>query len=1079
MVRDGYYRYPAIFKDTVVFVSEGDLWRVDLPHPTARRLTFNKGAIKSPVFSPDGLHIAFTSSDEGTCEVYVMSANGGERKRLTYMGDDSQVLCWTKEGIYFSSSYGQPFAKYNVIWRIDGDGGLPERLDIGPANYISFKGDTLKNGAVLQRHGYREYGYWKRYRGGTAGDIWIDPTGKGTFNRLLDLKADLARPLWVGDKIIFISDHEGIGNLYQCDIRGQNIKRLTHHKDYYVRSPNTDGHRVVYHAGGDLWVLDLKTEKSTFVKIDYYSDCPERSRKCFNASQYLQGYSLHPKGNHLAVVTRGKACTFDNWEGPVIQVGKQEGIRYRLPTWLPDGKRLVLVSDDAGEENFQIYDVQTAHMISEPKKALDVGRILYIMANPKQDTAIIFNHRHEIWFLDLKTWATKRIDHSAYHVPTGGSWSPDGKWFTYGASKTRQKMVIKLFEAASKKVVEITNPVLIDESPVFDPEGKFIYFISHRHFDPVMDAMHFELSFAYGAKIYAIPLQKDTPTPFLKIPSPLAEEEDKKKDKKAQKEKEEDSKEAEKEIKVTVDLEGIQHRLLEFPIGAGSYSHLIAAKGKIYFISYALEGVLEVKSDEGELHSSLEVFDFETLKTDSVLNDVLDVQISDNSEMLLVWVSKRLRAFKVGEKPEEDATPSKKSGWIDLNRIKLMVTPSAEWGQMFKEAWRLQRDHYWTPDMSEINWISVYDRYAPLLERVNTREEFSDLVWEMQGELGTSHAYVFGGDLKRPPQWNIGSLGADYAWDERKQAYKIINITHGDYWDVKLSSPFVQAGRNVKEGDYLLSINKQKLTKKLTPPEVLFNRFRETVELEVADEKLKNRRTLFVQTLSNQHGARYRDWVESNRAYVHEKTKGAVGYIHIPDMGAEGYAEFHRSFLQEVDCQGLIVDVRFNGGGFVSQLLLEKLARRRLGYDVTRWQGTIPYPQEAPMGPMVAITNEYAGSDGDMFSHNFKAMGLGRLIGKRTWGGVVGIWPRYGLVDGGMTTQPEFSFWFKDVGWSIENHGVDPDIEVEIMPQDYQSGRDPQLDRSLQEIMALIKKHDYFVPDVSTRPSLKLPKKLI
>jgi tricorn protease len=1082
MENSGYYRYPTLYNDTVIFVSEGDLWSLNIDNPIARRLSFNKGTIKTPVMSPDGHYIAFSCSTEGHSEVYIIPSTSGEMKRLTYLGDDVSVVAWTQEeGIIFASAYGQPFQKWNVLWRIAPEGGMPEKLNVGPANFISFANGSLGSGSVIQRHGYREYGYWKRYRGGTAGDVWIDAQGKGDFKKLFDLKADLSRPLWVKDKIIFAADHEGVGNLYHCNLDGTDIKRLTHHGDYYVRGQAVHGNRVVYHAGADLWLLDLETRKSEKINVTYHSDRSQRARKFFFAPRYLQHYDVHPKGHHISLVTRGKLCVMGNWDGPVTQLGERDGIRYRLPTWLGDGKHMVAVCDDAIEEKLVVFDAETTQLTSRPtpvqEKKMNLGRVIHLWTNPVNDSAILFNHRSEVIFVDLKKWTTKVIDRSEQRAPTSGGWSPDGRWFTYGASLTRHKMAIKVFDQNSGDIHQVTNPIQSDTGPVFDPEGKYIYFISERHFDPVYDALQFELGFPYAAKIYAIPLRKDIVSPFLKLPEKLVQAEDEA-DQDESTEKKEDKKAASKVPEVQIDFDDITKRLFEFPIEAGNYSHLCAVKGKIYFISHAIEGALEAQEHSDSSISTLESFDIETLKGEQISSGVSAVTASLDQEFLIVRYGRKLRVLKAGEKPEEDSGFTKKSGWIDLARIKLMVTPALEWQHMYKEAWRLQRDHYWVEDMSSINWRAVYERYEPLLSRISTREEFSDLVWEMQGELGTSHAYVMGGDLKQPPHWNVGSLAADFTWDKTRNAYKISNISQGDPWNDEGSSPFAQAGIAVGEGDYLISINRQALNERLTPQELLFHKAGDIVELEVANNAFKDQRFVHVRTLENQYKTRYRDWVEANRRYVHEQTQGKVGYIHIPDMGPNGYAEFHRNFLQEIDREGLIIDVRFNGGGHVSQLLIEKLARKRLGYDVTRWHGYMPYPEDAPMGPMVAITNEYAGSDGDLFSHVFKAAKLGPLIGKRTWGGVIGIWPRYGLVDGGMTTQPEFSFWFEDIGWAVENYGVEPDQVVEMLPQDYANNRDPQLDCGLKAVMEIVKVHPKNLPDLTNRPSLAIPLKL-
>jgi tricorn protease len=477
-----------------------------------------------------------------------------------------------------------------------------------------------------------------------------------------------------------------------------------------------------------------------------------------------------------------------------------------------------------------------------------------------------------------------------------------------------------------------------------------------------------------------------------------------------------------------------------------------------------------------------------------------------------------------------------------LGRLKVSVHPQGEWEQMFREAWRLQRDHFWTEDMSEVDWQTVYHRYFALIPRVSTRGEFSDLMWEMQGELGTSHAYEFGGDYRARPYYGQGFLGAELAWNGEAGGYRVGELVVGDVWDANTNSPLAAPGVDIKPGDIIVAVNGQKLDAETSPAQMLVNQAGQEVLLtllahpktasngngsngsgneveaksvtdvilqdvrpegntpqkDAEEEKAANAevesvlpdaappmggtegsanvRTVVVKTIGSEAPARYRKWVNDNRRKVHEATDGRVGYLHIPDMGAEGYAEFHRGYLAEVDRDALIIDVRYNGGGHVSQLLLEKLARRRLGYDLSRWGGLTPYPVESVSGPLVALTNEHAGSDGDIFCHSFKMLKLGPLVGKRTWGGVIGISPRHPLVDGTVTTQPEYSHWFEDVGWEVENYGTDPDIEVDITPQDYRNGDDPQLARAIQEAMQLIAHEARKMPELTSKPSRALPK---
>jgi tricorn protease len=427
-----------------------------------------------------------------------------------------------------------------------------------------------------------------------------------------------------------------------------------------------------------------------------------------------------------------------------------------------------------------------------------------------------------------------------------------------------------------------------------------------------------------------------------------------------------------------------------------------------------------------------------------------------------------------GDEQKPSSETGRKSGWIDLERASVEIVPRDEWAQMFREAWRLQTEQFWVEDMSDIDWDRVYDRYCSVLDRVRTRTELSDLIWEMHGELGTSHAYEWGGDFREPLPYQRGFLGADFQWNEDEGGYRIERIYRGDSWNRDSDSPLAEPGLDIDVGDVLTGIGGKRLTKEQTPDRTLVN----AADREIAITVRRGRnpeRNLIVKALNSEAALRYRAWVEAKRAYVRERTDGRVGYVHIPDMGPWGFAEFHRGYLSEFDRRGLIVDVRYNRGGHVSPLLLEKLARKRVGYDTPRYGVAMPYPPESVGGPMVALTNQFAGSDGDIFSHCFKLYKLGPLVGKRTWGGVVGIDPYHHLVDGTMTTQPEFSFWFVDVGWSVENYGTDPDYEVDIAPHDYRDGRDPQLDKALELMEEAIAHTVSMRPDLTTRPSLPLP----
>jgi tricorn protease len=1042
MKTHGYYRYPSIRNDTIVFVSEDDLWTVPASGGVARRLTSGLGMATHPALSPDGEWLAFSGRDEGNPEVYVMPAQGGEARRLTFLGANSSVVGWRGDEILFNSDAQQPFRPAQ-LWSVRRTGGAPQRLPFGPATHISFGPDGR---CVLGRNAI-DPARWKRYRGGTAGDLWI---GGKEFRQLIELKGNPSRPMWIGNRIHFLSDHEGVGNLYSCRPTGKDLRRHTNHEDFYVRHPSTDGRRVVYHAGADLFVFDGSSRK---VEVAYDSPRTQRSRKFVSAPKYLESFEPHPQGHLLALTTRGKCFTLGNWEGPVLQHGNDDSARYRLARWLHDGQRFVVVSDAGGEETIEIHRGDAARRL----KGLSLGRVVDLRASPKTDAVALSNHRNELLHVDLKTGRSRVLDKSEWAQIGGFEWSPDGRWVAYSWALSQHTSQIKICEVKTGKTHAVTRPVLLDVSPTFDPEGKYLSFLSYREFDPVYDALHFDLGFPRGIKPYLITLRKDTPSPFLPVPKPPEQKKDESKP---------------KPVKVEIDFDGIESRVLAFPVGDARYQQIAAIKGKVLYSWLPIEGALSggswPPSTEPAAKATLDVFDFETLKEETLLKGISYFTIANDDKTLVYRAGNKLRAIKLGEKLDEAAAkepPGKKSGWIDLDRVKVPIKPGDEWRQMYREAWRLQRDHFWTPDMSKIDWQAVYDRYLPLVERVATRAEFSDLMWEMQGELGTSHAYEMGGDYRRPPSYDVGLLGADFTWDGK--VWRIQHIVAGDPWDESVRSPLAAPGLNIREGDALTAIGGRRLDANTQPNELLVNHAHAEVIVTVG------KRVVTVKTLGSEQPARYREWVEANRRVVHERTGGRVGYVHVPDMGPHGYSEFHRYFLAEIDREGLIVDVRYNGGGHVSELLLEKLARRRIAYNQSRWFGAQPYPADSVLGPMLALTNEFAGSDGDIFSHGFKLLKLGPLIGKRTWGGVIGIWPRHHLADGSFTTQPEFSFWFKDVGWKVENYGTDPDIEVEYRPQDYAAGRDPQLERGLREMTGLLKKNPPTRPDLTLkRPNL-------
>ena len=1061
----GYYRHPTVSGGNVAFVSEDDIWTVPLAGGTARRLTTGLGACSGPFYSPDGKWIAFGSAEEGHREIFVIPSEGGPIRRLTHLGSLATTVGWLDENTVLFRTDVLDGLDMPTLATVGIAGGIPRSMHFGPATHIA-----IGRKVVIERNSHRaDPAHWKRYRGGTAGHFFIADTIDGEFRPFLtEVKGNLSRPMWVGERLYFLSDHEGIGNIYSCKADGSDLRRMTELRSYYARNPATDGKTLVFHAGADIYKLELASGKTEPIAIDYSSQRTQRQRRFVKAEKYLESADLSGDGRELCITARGQIATMGNWWGPTHWVGQKEGVRFRLGRWLDGDEKIVMVSDEAGEERLVVYDREqrTARTLEKA----EFGRADQLVVPPAgKKYAALKNHRNQILLADLEEGSVKVIGTNEYYSKSPMSWSPDGRYLAYTVASKPNTANIWIYDTETGEKHEATEPFFWDTDPVWDPGGKYLYFFSERELNPTYQQLQHNLAFNNVEIVCALTLQKDELSPLF---PPIREPE--KDDKEEKKKKDKGPK------PVRIDFEGLKHRMVRLPAPAAEYHRLGASQGKVFFESWPVEGALGSSWRPGgapEAKGEIHVFDLEKQKTESFLAGVSSFSISADGERMLVRIGNHLRVVKTSDKPkrfkhEGEATEEK--GWIDLDRMKLLVEPQAEWKQMIRETWRLQRDHFWREDMSKIEWKKVLELYLPLVARLGCRSEFGDLMWEMQGELGTSHAYEIGGDYRLEPKYNVGFLGARFAWDAPKQMFKIERIWRGDAWNPEEACPLRSPGVMAEEGDYVVAIQGRKLTETFTPYEALLNLAGEEIEVTLRRKSATKDEHFRVRTLNDEANARYRTWVEANKAYVHAKSGGRVGYIHIPNMGADGYAEFHRHFIQEYDYDGLVVDVRYNGGGNVSALLLEKLARKRIGIDQPRWFKPTSYPSDAPAGPMVALTNEFAGSDGDIFSHSFKLMKLGPLLGTRTWGGVIGIWPRHRLVDGGVTTQPEFSHWFVDVGWNVENYGTDPDIVIDNLPHHYRRGEDPQLERAVGETLKALEKQPPFRPVITEFPDLSL-----
>lgn len=1063
----GYYRWPTVNKDTLVFVCDDDLWRVPLTGGDAIRLSTGLGNVSLPHISPDGKYIAFKGEESGTEDVYIIPVAGGQIKRLTYFGMAAPITWTSTSRCIIASSHQFPLGDSTFLYEHALDTEETRKLDFGVASDLC----VGKSGFTVLARNMHDTARWKRYRGGNVGTLWVQE-GKGLgFKRILaHLNTNLCDPIVVRGRIYFLADHEGIANIYSCSFLGLDIRRHTHHTEYYARNLASDGIHIVYHAGAEIFCYDIATNETKRLAIHTRSSFVQALPRFVENYPNLHGYAFSEDGEKAALIIRGKLKYMPSWGGGSYNIEEESGYRFRMPHWFPDGKSLATIcSRKDGQEEIVKFS------IDKPKPAKKIfsknlGKVWCYEISGNGRFIGITNNRNELWLLSLDkgSYKYKLIERNDFGQMGGLAWSPDSRYLAYDSPIDRRRRGIKLLDVKSKQSQLLVDPVLEDWNPIFDSSGHYLFFLGIRDFCPTSDLTHFNLSFPFAVRPYAIVLRKDVPSPFCDEGRRLLDFAIKKGG---------DKEKSGKIDPVIIDRLNIEHRIVSSPIALGVYDQLKMVGNRLFFLSYPVQEE-DPDREEDQICGSLRFWDFEEGGLEDYLDDVLSYRVMLGKGMLAIRLPTDIRICKAEITPDEsdEKRYDRKNGWVDIDRLKVRVDPKLEWEQMFKEAWMLQLEHFWTKDMSAVDWNKVFARYFPLLARVHTRSEFSDLVWEMQGELGTSHCYEFGGDyFRKPPYYPLGSIGALVKKHTSQEGVVIKEILSGDSWGDNSDSPLNAPGVSLKKGDRILAVDGVKIHAGKTIGRLLENKAGVPVTLTVSRQGKPTKANVVITPIWQEKTILYRQWVERNRKYVHEKSQGKIGYVHVPDMMATGYSEFCRSFLPESMREGLIIDVRYNCGGYVSQLILRFLMQRVIGYDVTRWAQPEPYPMYATPGPMVAMINELTGSDGDIFSHAFKSLNLGPLVGKRSWGGVVGIETRYSLNDGSITTQPEYSLCFFDTGFTIENYGVDPDIDVDISPDDWAKERDPQLECAVDEAWRRLVLNPPPKPKFDIRPVLSLP----
>jgi tricorn protease len=1044
-VNDAYLRHPHLHGELVTFVAEDDVWLAPLGGGRAWRVSADQVTVSSPRFSADGAHMAWTSWRDVEPEVHVAPADGGPSRRLTYWADvNTTVIGWTGAGeVLATSTVGQPSIRRSWAYAVD-QAGTARQLPYGPVGAVAAgpDGAVLLLGAVS-----REPAWWKRYRGGTVGKLWLDADGSGEFARFqADLNSNLTSPMWVGDRIAFLSDHEGVGDLYSCLPDGADLRRhpVDAPGDFYARNATTDGRRVIFHRAGRLWLVDgLDSDPR---ELDIRLGGPRMARAPFpvRAADELGDLGPDRDGRGSAIEVRGTVHWLTHRDGPVRALSAEPGVRARHPRTL--GEQVVWVTDADGEDALEIAPVNGAAG-AHPRRigTGELGRVLELAASPDGRRVAVATHDGRVLLADVDTGEFRELVHTTDGDPRDLAFSPDSSWLAWSHPGPSPLRHIRMARTTDLSTVDVTPLRFVDTEPEFTVDGKHLAFLSARIFDPVYDTHVFDMSFPYGSRPHLVPLAATTPSPFSpQLRGRPVDDEPPNKDK--DKDTDDDA-----PPRTEVDLEGLTERVVALPVQAARYGDLRAVKNGLVWLRFPLTGVLGHDGDgedEDDGKSVLERYDFTKRKLETLADGVDGLWVTGDGERLVVRDGHRLRVQGAASKSDA-SDDSGDEVRIDLSRVRVQVDPAAEWRQSFDEAGRLMRDHFWRTDMNGVDWAGVLERYRPLVDLVNTHDEFADLLWEVQGELGTSHAYVTPPSEGIEAERRLGLLGADLVRDG--DTWRIERILPGESSDPRARSPLRAPGVAVRQGDAIVAVDGRPVDPAVGPFPLLAGTADKPVELVIAPGGGGANRSVVVVPLLDDMPLRYHDWVADRRAHVHTTSDGRLGYVHVPDMVASGWAELHRDLRLEVRKEGLIVDVRENRGGHLSQLVVEKLARKIIGWQMTRDGNTAEsYPHDAPRGPVVAVANEFSGSDGDIVNAAIKALNIGPVVGTRTWGGVIGIDMRYHLVDGTLVTQPRYATWMKGPGWAVENYGVDPDVEVVMTPQDHAAGNDPQLDEAVR-----------------------------
>jgi tricorn protease len=1073
-----YVRWPDLHGNRIVFCAEGDLWVVADSGGISRRLTNHVGNEFYPHWSPDGKWIAFTGDYDGNSDVYLIPSEGGEPKRLTWHPQTDIVLGWTPDGtkVIFRANGETPY-RSSMIYTVSRDGGDAEALPLGYAERVSIDPDSGKY--AFTRKSW-DNATWKRYRGGTAPDIWVGDPKKADFKKVTDFDGINAYPMWHRGRVYFLSDPGGTMNIWSIKPDGSDRRRETDFKDWDARQAAVapDG-RIVFTLQADLQIFDPKSGKVQKIDADVPSDRVLTRARYPDAGQYITSVDLSPDGTRLAVTARGEIFSVPAKPGVTIPITRGSGARESWAHFSGDGKQIVYVTDAKGEEEIRAVDAWDR---SEPKTiepARSAGWHFAPVPSPDGKWIAYGDQTQSLYVMPAAGGERKEIDRSNKGEISDYTWSADGRWLAYTKVMDNEYTGIGVYDTKTGVGTTLSHGTTNDNSPAWDPKGRWLYFVSERTTNPMLGNRDFDVVEAKNSKLYLAVLKKDGKDPMANLDGmpPDAEDKEKEKEKDKDKDKDKDSdkkkddeakkddkKEEKKAPPVEIDVTGLFARVVEIPgVPIGNYTGLAATEKTLFYLSLPVRGMVE-EQDGGNDNpvGTMMAYDLEKKESKTFTEGVSRYVLAREGKIAVSKKKGEIYVVDAGS-PPSDLGKSK----VDLSDCVISLDPREEWRQIYQEAYRFERDFYWDHEMGGLDWKAMRDKYATLLPRVATRSDLRDLVGELIGELGTSHTYVSGGDAgTQITQVGTGLLGADFT--REGDVYKISRIYRGDPAD-GVRAALEEPGVNVKEGDYILAVDHRPFEKGKSFYAALEGRAGKEIVLTVGSSASKaGSRDVVVKAMNSDKKLRYADWVRKNREYVSEKTGGKIGYVHMPDMGRDGLVAFETWFYPQLAKEGMVVDVRWNGGGFVSQLIVERLRRDLISFDRSRGGGVYTYPARVLNGPFVVVTNEHAGSDGDIFPAAVQLEKLAPVIGMRSWGGVVGIRGDKPTVDGGMLTQPEFAWWDPKQGWGLENRGVIPDIEVQNLPQDVAKGVDMQLDRAIAEVMMLHDKEPPIRPKFDT-----------